>query len=306
MRNALLSFARGLVPKPAYLYLRASLKLGYLPNVIAPQTFNEKILAKMLFDRSPVLVTAADKLLARKFVAERFGAQFLPALRGVWADAQSLRLDPAWGAVVVKANHASGFVELVPDAAKADVAQLRRTVAPWFRFNYGRSFGEWCYRDIEPMVFAEEMLGNGDPDALVDYKVFCFQGQPRFLKVIRGMQGATRSFYADLAYRDLQIRDGQPPLEARFQTPPPNFGAMLELAQRIASEFEMIRVDMYNVDGRIYVGELTNYPQAGIARFHPADADGRLGAYWDRAGMSYLPLTRRARAAGAAPASTSR
>lgn len=73
---------------------------------------------------------------------------------------------------------------------------------------------------------------------------------------------------------------------------PPNFGDMLDIARRLAADFEVVRVDMYNVDGRIYVGELTNYPQAGIAPFEPTGTDPQL-RYRDRSKMTYLPLARR-------------
>lgn len=294
MREKLLPLARAAVPKPAYLWLRSAIKLRYLPNVIAPRTFNEKVLAKMLFDRSPALVIAADKLRAREYVAQRVGEAYLPRLYAVWSAPEQVRLETAWRAVALKANHGSGFVELVPDVRAADLARLRAAVARWLAFDYGRVHGEWCYRGISPRAFAEELLGDGDADALVDYKFFCFAGEPRFIKVIKGMKGATRSFYADLAFEDLHVRDGQRPLEAAEQRMPPRFDEMLALARRLADGFEMIRVDLFNIEGRIVVGELTNYPQAAAARLRPDGMDLMLGRHWNRATMRYLPFAPRA------------
>jgi hypothetical protein len=285
---------RSLLPLPVHLLARF-IKKGhsYFPNVIFPTTFNEKILAKMLFDRSPLLVTAADKLAARTFIASRIGDEYLPKVRAVWSAPGAIELGADWGPVAIKANHGSGYVKLIPDAGAANTETIRKLAATWFAINYGRTYGEWCYRDIEPRVFAEEMIGDGNADDLVDYKIFCFSGQPRFLKIIKGMKGATRSYYADLKCRDMYISDGQPSLEADLQRPPTNFDLMLSLARSVSAGFDMLRVDMYNVNGRIYVGELTNYPQAGIIPFRPAQADAELGRYWDRATMKYLPFSSR-------------
>lgn len=246
----------------------------------------------MLFDRSPRLKMAADKLATRAFIAKTIGDKYLPKLHAVWSSPDSIELDPSWGPVAIKANHGSGFVRLIPNIADANIIDLRKLAAEWLKVNYGRKYGEWCYRDIKPVVLAEELLGGGDPDKLIDYKVFCFSGQPRFLKIIKGMKGRTKSYYANLQCEDLDISDGQERLEIAYHQAPPNFDLMLELARRLSLDFDMVRVDMYNLNGNIYVGELTNYPQAGGARFYPEGADVELGRFWDRSTMSYLPFSR--------------
>ena len=292
VRERLLQIVRRTVPKPLYLLARFYLKLGYLPNIIAPRTFNEKVLAKMLFDRTPQLRMVADKLAARDFIAQRVGKTYLPRIYAIWKSADDVELRPEWRRVVVKASHGSNYVKLVPDISKADVPALRRLVNGWLRTNFGVSRGEWCYREIRPRAFAEEMLGDGNAENLIDYKVFCFSGQPRFLKVIKGMKGTTCSFHCTLDFADMRITDGQLPLATADQVVPPNFEAMVRIAVELSAGFDMLRVDMFNVNGRIYVGELTNYPQAGIGQYQPQHADWILGEFWDRRSMHYLPLAR--------------
>jgi hypothetical protein len=290
LRARVLRIVRGTMPKPLYLVSRFYLKLGYLPNLVAPRTFNEKVLAKMLYDRTPLLRVVADKIAVRDFIGRRVGAAYLPRVHAVWQSADELELRPEWERIVIKASHGSGYVKLVPDVLKADVPALRRLVRGWLESNYGATRGEWCYRGIQPRAFAEEMLGDGDAEALVDYKLFCFEGVPRFIKIIKGMKGTTRSLHATLDFADMRISDGQLPLTA--QTAPPGFDEMLRVASELSAGFDMLRVDMFNVDGRIYVGELTNYPQAGIGQYRPQRADGLLGEFWDRRSMRYLPLAR--------------
>lgn len=292
MKQLSINLARSLLPSSVFLIIRFVIKHGYFPNVIFPKNFNEKILAKILFDRSPVLITAADKLNARTFIANTIGDKYLPKLYAVWPSPELIKLDPAWGSVAIKANHGSGFVQLIPNVADANIDKLRKLAATWFKFNFGRALGEWCYQDIKPLVFAEQLLGDGNPDNLIDYKIFCFSGRPRFLKIIKGIKGTTKSYYANLQFEDLHISDGQAPLEKEHQQAPPNLDLMLELATRISSNLDMVRVDMYNLNGNIYIGELTNYPQAANARFYPEGADAELGRYWERSTMGYLPFSR--------------
>jgi hypothetical protein len=263
--------------------------------VIFPKTFNEKILAKMLFDRSPLLLTAADKLTARALIAKRIGEKYLPKVYAVWPSPASIELDPTWGPVAIKANHGSGFVKLISNSADANLAELRELAATWCKIDYGRTHGEWCYRGIKPRLYAEELVGTEDPDALMDYKFYCFAGQPRFLNILRGGKGKTRSYYANLECKDLQISDGRPALETEYQRAPPNFELMLDFASRISSDFDMVRIDMYNLNGTVYVGELTNYPRAGMAVYGPKGADLELGRYWERSSMTYLPFSGRSR-----------
>jgi hypothetical protein len=295
-----LNIARSLLPLPVFLLIRFLRKgHGYFPNMIFPKTFNEKILAKILFDRSPLLITAADKLSARAFIANKIGDKYLPKIYAVWSSPGSIELDPAWGSVAIKANHGAGFVKLIPNSADANILELRELAATWCKLNYGRTYGEWCYRDIKPRVFAEELIGNGDPNELIEYEIFCFSGQPRFIRIIKGVKGTTKkSYYANLQCKDLHISDGEPsPLETEteYQQAPPNFELMLDLAGRISSDFDMVRVDMHNLNGTIYVGELTNYHTGGIIPFRPKGADMELGRNWERSTMKYLPFSDRSR-----------
>lgn len=285
LRNA---FYKYLSPE-LFLHIRFVLKHKYMPNTHNPITFNEKVLAKILFDRSPLLATVADKLTARDFIISRIGNGYLPELYAIWDDADLLKLDPEWRSVVIKANHGSGSVKVVTDAPNAEVGAIKAAAARWLKENYGSNYGEWCYSNIKPKLFAEEMIGSDDHDELIDYKIFCFSGEPRFLKIIKGMKGDTKSYYADLNFKKLPISDGQKSLEVELQTAPANSSKMFELARKLSVGFDMIRIDMYNIDGRIYIGELTNYPQAGAVKISPKQGDIDLGRFWTRESMSYLP-----------------
>jgi hypothetical protein len=149
--------------------------------------------------------------------------------------------------------------------------------------------GEWAYKGIEPRVFAEEWIGPPNIEGIVNYKIFCFDGEPKAFKIVSG-HGRTRyGTHYDLELNDLGIIAGEEPrLEPAIR--PANFDKMLDLARKLSRGLDFLRVDMYNIDGRIYVGELTSYPNAGIVPFIPQSLDELLGTYWNVSSMTYLPF----------------
>jgi TupA-like ATPgrasp len=290
MRRSLKRFCSNYLPPAVFLVLRFIKTHHYVPNLYNPKTFNEKIVAKMLFDRSPLLPIVADKLAARDFITSRIGDGYLPKLYAVWNNASSISLDPLWHSVVIKANHGSGYVRVVPNILEADVSEIKTVADQWLNENFGKRLGEWCYHKIEPLIFAEEMLGSGNLNELIDYKIFCFSGEPKFFKVIKGMTGVPKSFYADLSFSNMGIFDGQNELELKHQIRPSNLAKMLDLASKLSFGFDMVRVDMYSFDGKIYIGELTNYPQCANAKLYPKESDLHLGSFWKKESMYYLPF----------------
>jgi hypothetical protein len=277
------------LPDPFYLYLRFWLHHGFFPNLICPRTFNEKILAKLIFDRNPILTMIADKLEVRKYIADRVGVEYLPRILGSWGSADAIDIDTTWKRAVVKANHGSRWVFFIPDTRNFDLSALRKTCAQWLGVNFGDATSEWAYKAIRPRVFAEEWIGPSNVDDIVDYKIFCFDGEPKALKVLVGLGSGLRGTYYDFDFNNIGRNAGQDPAPEPV-VKPPNFHQMLDLSRALSRGLDFVRVDMYNVDGRIYVGELTNYPLSGVVPFVPYSLDEQLGAYWKRSSMTYLPL----------------
>jgi hypothetical protein len=186
----------------------------------------------------------------------------------------------------MKPNHLSGRAKVVRDLAAIDRTELETLAASWLQENLGFEGGEWAYRKIRPRVLFEELLEfEGRPPN--DYRIYCFSGEPRLIGVTRDFLGPdpTGTFY-DVGFRMLPVK----PVGAQerhvaidgAQERPPNFSDMLEIARHLSAGTDFLRVDLYNLGGRIVFGELTNYPSSGLRKYDPPSFDQTLGSYWRR------------------------
>jgi hypothetical protein len=267
-----------LLPPIAFQWLRHLIWHGTLLPISRPRTLTHHLFLKMARDRNPLLTITADKLALRDHVNTRLGPGYLPELYGVLhspAQLLDLELPPRF---VVKATHGSGMTAVVT----ADDPATRRAIAAravkWLAYPYWRKNGEWGYREIQPRLVVEEFLDAGTGEPPPDWKWFCFGGRAALLQVDRNrFTRHTRNF---------NDPDGHPvSLELTYPPGPsidlpPTLTAMRAVAERLASDFPFVRVDLYAMGTRVVVGELTHYPDAGNQLFHPPEWDTRLGALW--------------------------
>jgi hypothetical protein len=252
-----------------------------MPNIFRPRTFNEKIQRRILFDRNPRLTLFADKLLVRGFVKSRLGDdKYLTELYAVVASAaeiEQLRLPAKF---VMKPNHLSDAVRFVTGHPSVLPEELESLAAKWLRMNFYDVYQEWAYKNIKPCIMFEELLED-DGKVPDDYKFFCFDGEPRFFYYYKDRHGEEpgMNFY-DLDMSLLPVRmKGIKNFNEEFRAPP-NFEKMLEIARGLSAGVDFVRVDLYNIHGRIVFGELTNYPTNGRIEFTPPEWDLKFGSYW--------------------------
>ena len=253
---------------------------GYFPNVIRPSTYSEKIFHKMVFDRRPILSLVADKVEVRDFVSGRIGDRYLAKIYAIFDDARYLRDFSFPSAFVLKASHGSSWNHIRKPDDRLDVDELVRKASLWLNDRYSWLELEWCYANIRPRLLIEEYLGpeSGVP---TDYKFHCFDGTVGFIQEHIGR-------YSDDVRVNLYDREW-----VRFGVEyagfrntqdasprPANFEEMVRVAEALSSGFDFIRVDLYDLGGRVVFGELTNYPMAFYAKFEPASFDQQFGALW--------------------------
>ncbi len=252
-----------------------------LPRFAQPRTFTEKLLIRLLFDRDPRLITFADKVAVRDYVNAKLGGVMnLTTLYAVIDEPSLIRDLTLPDQFVMKPNHLSHAIKIVKKGEPVDRVELEALARSWLSQNYGIERGEWAYRGIPPRVMFEEFL-DVDGHSPVDYKFHCFDGRPRWITVIGGRfwSNLTCDLY-DIDFRLLPIQVDYPRSLAPQVEPPPNFDQMLEIAAKLSTGVDHVRVDLYSVGGRIVFGELTNYPGAGLLKFDPPIWDFTFGEYW--------------------------
>ena len=246
---------------------------GRWPADRRPRTFTEKVNWRVVHDRRPLIGRLGDKLAMKAYAADVVPALRIPVVLWSGTDVGALAdvdLPERW---VLKPNHGTMRVHL--GTGRPDVADLRRITTGWLDEPLFRSRGEWVYSQARRLLLVEEFLGDGAPPA--DHKFLVFGGRVELVQVDTGRFGDHR--------RRLYTRDWTPVdvVEAVTPgpvTPPPaTLPEMLELAEALGSAFDFVRVDLYDVGGEVWFGELTPYPGGGLDPFDPA-LDDRLGALW--------------------------
>jgi hypothetical protein len=284
----------------------ASFALLFLKiRIKSPNTFNKKILYKIANDRSPRLMLLADKIAVREYVAERIGVEFLTKIYGVYHLVSEISLSAAPRNFVLKPNHASGaaliVADFVPKSRKAihlsrrylnkyyinpdslDEKKILNLADFWLHTNYfgyhRTAFPEWAYKDIVPCVYIEELLTtNLKPPE--DYRFFMFNGDCQVIMVdTPGFAGVQRDIYTP-EWDLVEVEFGHPNSNLKRQKPR-ELLLMLEIARKLSLGVDHVRVDLYNINGRIIFGELTNYHAGGTQKFSPRAFDSKLGESWD-------------------------
>lgn len=246
-----------------------------------PASFTERLFVKMARDRDPLLTRTADKAGLRGYVEEVLGEGHLPALYALLDRPEELLEAALPSRYVVKATHSSGQVLLVRDDSPAMRQQAVREAREWLTFRHDRRHGEWAYTGIRPRVIVEEYLDCGEFPVPPDWKWFCFRGMAGIVTLDIGRYQGHRT-------RNLYTPDGEW-LEATLGRPrghavplPDSFPEMRRIAEQLSKPFDFVRVDLYDLPGRIVVGELTHYPSAGIQVFDPPHLEHELGALWGK------------------------
>jgi len=254
-------------------------KFGAYPNLIRPTTYNEKMLYRMLFDRRPIWTQLQDKYVVREYVKTRIGGQALPRLYWVTKDPGDIPFDELPEKYVVKPNHGSGWIALVPDKAQLNRQELVETCRGWLRQNYYYHFRERHYKPIIPRIMVEEYIDDGTWLAPKDYKLHVFGRKVEMISVMTGRFQTLRCNVYRRPWNKLNVKLGMENIEQDLP-PPQHLETMIEYAEALSNGLDYIRVDLYDTVDQVFFGELTPTPSAGMKRFEPRAFDRYLGGLW--------------------------
>lgn len=257
-------------------------KAGYWPNLKNPKTFNEKIFWKKLNDRNPLLPVTSNKYKVRFYIREKLGeeraGEILIPLLHVTKNPEDIPFDELPDNFVVKPNHASQRTIIVRNGDYYE-EEIVETCKFWLKTQYGKAAFEWPYQKVDRKIMVEELLTDEEGNLPKDYKFFVFHGECKFIQVDHGRYtNHVRTLY-DRNWDKINVSYNYP--EGPAVPKPRNLDEMIELSEKLAECFDMVRVDLYNIDGDIYFGELTHYSESGMGKFEPEKFDRKFGEYWD-------------------------
>lgn len=247
-----------------------------------PVTFNEKLQCLKFHYRQPICTRMVDKYEARKIVRERIGEEYLIPLLGVYDNFDEIDFDKLPDKFVLKANNDSGGVVICHDKSELDMGKARKRLTRSMESSYFWKGREYPYKDIKPRIIAEKMMTDPEHPDLQDYKFFCFNGEPRILFYVscRQTQRKGNFDYFDVKTGSrLPITNPGYPHSDIDRIEVRNMDKMVEIASKLSEGFPFIRIDLYNIEGRVYFGEFTFFDGGGFTPYKPEEWSVRLGEW---------------------------
>ena len=302
-------------PDGVFSSLQYFIMTGKRLRLSPPIDFNEKLQWLKLHYRNPLMVTCADKWAVREFVKERIGEKYLAECIGVYDDVEKIPFEALPEKFVLKATHGSGWNIICPDKAKIDWNLAKKKMRKWLKSDFSKNGREWQYHEIKPQIICEKFLIDPETPVLMDYKLFTFKGETKYIWVDfteQVTQHENLEIAQEVGYSKPKIVDGMvryrniydanwnfmpgrgslhPCKETDAVKKPECLDEMIDVAKKLACDFPQCRVDLYVLGGkRIVFGELTFTGGNGCNAFYPQSFNDELGSYIDlgHIGSQYL------------------
>jgi hypothetical protein len=259
----------------------------YPLNLNNPKTLNEKLQWLKLNDRKPIYTLYADKFAVRDYMGEHFGQDILIPLLFHTTDYRDINKEKLPDApFIIKANHGFGANFIVRDKSKVDWKKLRTDCRLWLMTNYYYNEREWQYFNIKPRLVVEKLLLTSNGRIPDDFKLHCINGQVQFIYVSVDREGMNKRNIYDKQWQPLYFtwnRKGKDIANLRGAEiqPPQTLGRMIQIAEKIAEQFKYVRVDFYDVDSKLYFGEITQCHGGGFDQILPVAYDYKFGEMID-------------------------
>lgn len=268
------------MPDKSYLKLMYYLKLGKRLNLNNPLSFNQKIQWLKLNDKNPMYTNLVDKYEVRKYISNTIGEEYLIPFIGVWNNFEEIDFSNLPNQFVLKCTHDSGGLIICKDKNSFDINEARKKIKKCLKRNYYFSSREWPYKNVQPRIICEKYMMDESGAELKDYKFMCFNGKVKcsFVCLNRNsLSGLNVDFY-DMNWKPMNFQRHYPN-SGEIIPKPSNYNKMIEFSEKLSKDIPFVRVDFYEVYGKLYFGELTFYPGAGFEEFTPESYDYLLGEW---------------------------
>ena len=255
---------------------------GYKLNLDNPRSFNEKLQWLKYYYRDDIMEKCSDKVAARGIIADFVGEKYLVPLYGVYDSFEEIDFTKLPEQFVLKPSHSSGRVVICKDKKQFDMDDARNKFAVWLKENYYYQNGEWVYKNIVPHIVCEQLLGG----EIIDYKFMCFHGEPYIMFTCTEREVALKVTFFDMDFNRLPFIRKYISSNKHIEKPQ-NWELMIELSRLLSKRFPFTRVDFYENNGKLFVGELTFFPGNGMEWFEPIEWDYKIGEKLDLTKIGY-------------------
>ncbi len=278
------------LPDRTYVKLYYRMRVGKKLNIDEPTTLNEKLQWLKFNYRFPLQSIVSDKLLVRDYVKEKIGEEYLIPLLGSCEKYEDINFSRLPERFVIKCNHDSGGLVVCTNKNKLNFLETRNKIEKSLKNNFFYIGREYQYKNIKPRIICEQFISDNGKVPM-DYKIYCFNGKPDVILVCkdRFSQNTHRAsyLYYDQNWKFIPLNKGDDKIIDPNIEKPKNFEKMLEIAEILSQDFLFARIDLYNIEGKIYFGEITLSPNSGFDADITEETDKMFGEklkipYWDK------------------------
>lgn len=258
-----------------YIRLMYYLKMDEKLDLKNPETYNQKLQWLKLYDRNPLYTRLVDKYEVREYIKQSIGEEYLIPLINLYDDVENIKFEELPDQFVLKCTHDSGSVIVCTNKNKLDKKYTKEKLKIALNKNYYYKFREWPYKNVKPRIVCEKML----EDKIIDYKIFCFNGKPKFLYVGQGLVSdhSLKIDFYDLNWNKMELNRTDYENFDKALKKPTNLNEMINIAEKLSSGIPFVRVDLYEIGDKIYFSEFTFTPGAGYIPFEPKSYDRIIG-----------------------------
>lgn len=249
-------------------------------NLKNPIRYTEKLQHLRLYEypKNKKVIQCASRVGVRDYLKDLGLEKYLIPCLGIYDKFDDIDFNLLPEQFVMKCSHACAFNAIIKDKSKIDISDLRKKFNKWLKINYGKKTIEMHYAKIKPQIIIEQYIG--DLSLPTEYKIHVFNGVAKNLYVVtgRGQDIRYNNYYIDWTPFDGSQFNGWKKTDYELEKPK-NYQEMVELAEKLAKPFPFVRVDLYNINGKIYFGEMTFTPAKGTLILDDDNADFEMGKW---------------------------
>lgn len=248
-----------------------------------PHTYNEKLQWLKLYDRKDEYTLMVDKYEAKKYVANKIGNQYIIPTIGVYNNFEEIDFNLLPSQFVIKCTHDSGGLVICKDKSKININETKKIIKKSLRRNYYYTGREWPYKNVKPRIIVEKYMEDKNSNTMKDYKFFCFNGEPKIMYLSEGLENhaTARMSFFDMNFKITTCKRTDYKLLDYTPQKPVNFEKMKEFAKILSKDIPHVRLDFYEINGKLYFGELTFSTCSGYVSFEDEEWNYKLGSYID-------------------------
>lgn len=263
-----------------YLSIKYRVHMGYWMDWNNPKTYNEKIQWLKVFYRRKDFSTMVDKASVKEYVAKKIGAEYIIPTLAIYNNINEIDFDRLPNRFVLKCTHDSGGLIVCSDKEKLNKSDAKKKLGAALKKSYVVQNREYPYAHVPKRIIAEQFMEEPEYGELRDFKFYCFDGNPQYVLVASGRQKKQKRFdYFDMEWNHWDVYDVGCPNNEITPECPKNFEKMIEIARTLSEGIPHVRVDLYNIDGKVYFGELTFFDGSGINIYEPREYDAIFGTF---------------------------